>query len=938
MHGREAERAHLADMLAAATAGRHQAVVVRGEAGIGKSALLDHAARLHGARPMLRITGTEAEADLPFAALHALLHPVGHRIDGLPAPQALALRAALGEGSARGGDRFLVGLAVLTLLADLSEGGPLLCVVDDAQWLDQASADALLFAVRRLNAERIAVVFGARSGDRPFPAAGIAEMVLTGLDAERAAALLAERCGEIAPAVRDRVIAEAEGNPLALIELSAMLGPEEQAGRLPALTLYTESATPAGRVETAYRERIAALPERTRTLLALAAADGTGALDLILRAAHRLATGAEDLEPAEHAGLVQVGAAVLTFRHPLVKAAAYRGAPLTVRQAAHRALADALGDSGDAEDDRDGAQDRRTHHLAAAVTGVDESLGYLVEHAADRALRRGAPALAASAFERCAQLSEDRELRARRLAAAAEAAFAAGQLERAGRLAGRGTRLTGQPAVSARLAAVTAALEFEQGNAASAGRIAVDAAEATASTSPEQAVDLLGAAAGYAWFAGDGETLRRSSRLTEIAQRHSDVPLGQIPSVVRGTDLLLSGDHAAGLDLLRVSLTSTGTSVSGDVLAATYVVFAGLRTGADTETLAAADELTRICRAQGRISDLPHALQLRTQARIFLGLFPEAEADAAEALRVTEAIGHTQRARSVQGVLSLAAATQGDVTRCEELAGTGIDGGVAPGASWGGYALGLLALGLGEHRLAVDRLTALHAGPMGHTVIVRFALPSLVEAAVRLGEPDRAAAPSTRFDDWARGSTRPWALAVAERCRALLGTPEHAERHYLAALEHHEHATRPFEHARTLLLYGEWLRRARRRNDAATRLRAAARIFHGLGAVPWFDRTTAELTAIGAAPRGSAPAAAIDELAALTAQERQVVLLAATGASNREIAAQLFLSHRTVGYHLYNAFPKLGIASRGELSRFHRASPRPAAPGERDEPAVDGRT
>lgn len=918
IHGREAERAYLAGMLAVAAEGRGQVAVVRGEAGIGKSALLEYMADLHGTRRILRVTGTEAESHLPFAALHALVHPVRHRIDALPAPQSHALRAAFGQTSAEGGDRFLVGLAVLTLLADLSEEGPLLCLVDDAQWLDRASADALLFAVRRLSAERIAVAFGARSGDRPFPAAGVEDVVLTGLDAERAAALLAERHREIAPAIRDRVIAEAEGNPLALIELAAMLGPEERAGRLPALTLYTEAATPAGRVETAYRERIAALPKRTRTVLTLAAAEGTGELDLVLRAAGELGSGAADLGPAEHAGLVRIGAAVLTFHHPLVKAAAYRGAPLAVRHAAHRALGDALG-RGDAED-RDGAEDRRAHHLAAATTGTDEALGLLVEQAADRALRRGAPAVAASVFERSARLTEDRELRARRLAAAAEAAATAGQLDRAGRLTSRGARLTARPEVAARLAAVTAALEFEQGNAAAAGRIAVDAAETMAATAPDQAVALLGAAAEYAWFAGNGDVLHRASRLVEVAQQHSDVPLGSIPSVVQGTELLLSGDHAAGLALLRGLPTGPGTAVAADILAATYTVFAALRTGGDPEALTAADELTRICRTQGRVSELTHALQLRTQAQIFLGRFPEAEADAAEALHITDAIGQSRRARHIQGVLSLAAAIQGDAGRCEELARNGTDGGLAPGASWGGYALGLLALGQGDHRRAADLLTDLQAGPVGHTVIVRFALPVLVEAAVRLGEPDRATAPFAHFEAWARNSARPWALAVTERCRALLEVSEHSEKHYLAALEHHEHATRPFEHARTLLLYGQWLRRARRRNDAATRLRAAAAIFHDLDAVPWFDRAVAELAAIGAKPRDTPSVQAVDELAALTPQERQVVLLAAGGAANREIAAQLFLSPRTVGYHLYNAFPKLGVTSRTELSRFNRPS------------------
>ncbi|RKN53515.1 hypothetical protein D7231_35060, partial [Streptomyces klenkii] len=414
---------------------------------------------------------------------------------------------------------------------------------------------------------------------------------------------------------------------------------------------------------------------------------------------------------------VRVGQAELAFRHPLVKAAAYRGAPLAVRQAAHRALAEALGHGGGPEDepggvggpgpeDSGGAEDRRAHHLAAATTGVDEPLGRLMEEAAGRALRRGAPAVAASVFERSAQLTEDRQPRARRLAAAAEAALAAGQLGRAGGLAARGARLAARPEVAARLSAVTAALEFEQGNAAAAGRIAVEAAEATAASAPRQAVELLGAAAAYAWFAGDGEVLRRASRLIETAQRHGQAPPGAIPAVVRGTELLLSGDHAAGLALLRAPLAAAGpavpAAVPADILAATYTVFAALRAGGDEEALAAADELARLCRTRGRISDLTHALQLRTQARIFLGHLPEAEADAAEALRIAEAIGHTRRARGVRGVLSLAAAIRGEEGRCEELARAGTEGGLAPGASWAGYALGLLALGRGDHRLAAD--------------------------------------------------------------------------------------------------------------------------------------------------------------------------------------------------------------------------------------------
>src|SRR5207249_4230880 len=330
--------------------------------------------------------------------LHALLHPVRDRVDSLPEPQADALRAAFGLTAAvEGRDRFLVGLAVLTLLAEVAEERPVVCLVDDAQWLDQASADALLFAARRLQAERVVVVFGVRDGDRPFATAGLPELALSGLDDTQSAALLAEHCGELAPVVRDRVVAESGGNPLTLVELSRMLDPDQRAGKLPPLGLYTEASSPLGRAENAFRERIGALPERSRTLLTVAAAEGTGELGLVMRAATALGAGVTDLEPVEHAGLVRIDGGMIAFQHPLVKAAAYRGATLSRRQDAHRALADALTSSGDED-----GEDRRAQHLAAATTGTDEPLGRLLEQTADRATRRGAPAVAATGYERAA--------------------------------------------------------------------------------------------------------------------------------------------------------------------------------------------------------------------------------------------------------------------------------------------------------------------------------------------------------------------------------------------------------------------------------------------------------------------------------------------------------------------------------------------------------
>jgi DNA-binding CsgD family transcriptional regulator len=469
----------------------------------------------------------------------------------------------------------------------------------------------------------------------------------------------------------------------------------------------------------------------------------------------------------------------------------------------------------------------------------------------------------------------------------------------------------------ARLIGARAACEFELGNAATAGRIVVDAVAAIVTTAPARATIMLGAAAAYAWFAGDGETLRQSSALiTDAARHHHRAPLGHVSQMVRGTELLLAGEHASGLRLLRTALPSTAGS---SIMAATYAVFGALRTGADLEACALAEEFTRNCRDRGQIGALAHALQLKTQAQIFLGLHAEAAADGTEALRIAEATGQTRRSAHVQGVLSVLAAVEGDDARCESLAHRGITGGLAPGASWGGYALGLLALGHGDHRSAVRHLTELLNGPVGHTVLARFALPSLVEALVRLGEP--AEAHAARFEDWARASGQPWALGVAHRCRALLD--QDAEPHFAAALDHHERGSRPFDHARTLLLYGQWLRRARRRSEAAHQLRAATTLFHRLGATPWLDRANTELAAIGA--RRHNAVGTPSRLDVLTAQESQVVRLAATGASNREIAARLVLSPRTVGYHLHNAFRKLGVTSRTELPQH--LSPSDHRPG-----------
>jgi DNA-binding CsgD family transcriptional regulator len=987
MIGRHAEIALLRGMIAESGAGQGNAIVVYGQAGIGKSALLAEVARTAGGDPLvLRVTGVEAEAELPFAALHLLLGPARQLIAELPAAQRDALRGAFGQREGGAQDRFLVGLAVLTLLADLAGERPLLCLVDDVQWLDRASVDALVFAARRLGAERITMILAARDDGTERPVDGIPELRLAGLARPDCEALLAEVAADLVPEARDRVIEEAEGNPLALLEFAGTLTPEQRAGRLSPLPLQPPRLSLAGRLEQSLRAAIRLLPERTQRLLLIAAAEDSGDLDLVLRAAQvfgaaegfggRMAegfgagpaegsggwaavgfgAGLADLEPAERRHLVRVSEERLRFRHPLVKTAAYREAPLAHRVAAHHALARVL--------DGDEQADRRAWHLSAAAVGPDEETSAVLAATGDRARQRGSHASAATAYERAAQLTVDRRLRAQWLAAAAEAAIGTGQLARAGAAAERGRRLTGDPAVLARLAAVRAAVDAEHGGPTPAAHTLIEAAAGIAGNAPDDAASLLATAAGEAWFAGDRAALGQITELLAPLGPDIDASLATVVGAVRGMERVAAGDPAAGLPLLRAAIVplraalptsiatlpasaavppphaalpmsaavppphlalatsaavpppyaSPPTPAAGRVIR-TYAVFSALMTGDDDAACEMAAAQVDACREQGLIGALPHALQLLTQAQILRGRHAEAAASGAEAWQIAHDTGQAGRLRHLHGILARLAAIEGDDDRCVRLAQQA-EGAAQErnGSGWGGCALTLLDLVRARHEAVAERMARVLDGPLGHTVIVTFAIADYVEACARLGEPALANEAFARFDAWAVASAQPWAAAVAYRCRALLAPPGEAEAHYTASLQRHTQGGRPFERARTELLYGEWLRRARRRSDAGVRLRAAMDRFAALGATPWAERARTELAATGARADLPEPGGQARPLDTLTPQELQVVRLAATGATNRQIAAQLFLSPRTVGFHLYKAYPKLGVSSRTDLA------------------------
>jgi DNA-binding NarL/FixJ family response regulator len=914
LYGRAAEERAITGVLARARAGRSGVLVVRGEAGIGKTALLEHAAREAAAdMRVMRCSGAETEAELPFAGLHLFLRPVLGRLGDLPAQQADALRGAFAlPGAARKGadDRFMVGLGVLTLLSELAEGGPLLCLIDDAQWLDRASADALLFAARRLDADGIAMLFAARDDGGAFAVPGLAELRLGGLTDEAATELLTAHAGELEPRVRDRIMQEAAGNPLALIELPAVLTPEQRGSGLTPLAFHIGTVSPAGRVHDAYRDRLRSLPEPAQAMLLLAAADDTADLVTVTRAAGVLGYSPADLMPAESANLVSVGEGGITFRHPLLRAAAYHSATLSLKLAAHRALAQVL----------DGAEnvDRRAWHRAAASVGPDDEVATELEHAAERARMRTGYAAASSAYARAAQLTAGREDRARRLVSAAEAAVDAGHLERAREFAAQATRFGSDPSVLARAARIRAALEFDQGSPRAAHDILVAAAGSIAAEEPGAAASMLIEAVRNALFAGDPALAQEAVSQLGAMSLPEGAPPPPFIGALAGLADLLAVNPMRGipriLGWLRASPPAPVAITSDRFLAAALALLAG----DDAATYERTTSLTADCREQGAIGLLPMALHGLSIAQIQRGRYRDAADSAGEGLRLAEDTGQWARAWHLRAILSWVAAVAGDGDRCRSLAGESVGYAVrhefALAAAWGDWALGLLDLGSGAAGAALGRFESAPERGTYHPMLARLYAPDQVEAAVRVGEPDRAREPAARFEQWAVATGQPWAAAVAARCHALLSSDGDAERHFAEAVRLHDLGGKPFEHARTRLAYGEWLRRERRRVDARLQLGAALEMFSELGAAPWAERARAELRATGAPVTAGADAAG--PVSRLTAQELQVVRLAALGKSNREIAAQLFLSPRTVGYHLYKAYPKLGIGSRAELARL----------------------
>lgn len=875
----------LRGLLDGAVAGRSGTLLLSGAPGSGKTALLEEAVRLaSGSAQVLRGAGVESESELPFAALQAMIRPAQDCIDGLPEPQAVALRRAVGLSSTGGSDRFLVGLAVLTLLSDLAEAGPVLCVVDDAQWVDQPSANALLFAARRLQLEGVVMVFAAREG---FDAPGISHQVLAGLDRRSALAMLAERRPGLAASARERILSEAGGNPLALIELPSMH--RTRVGPLPL----------PRRLQQAYEADIAKLPEATRLLLLLVAADESGELATILPPAHALGLTTASITPAERAGLLVLTEDVVRFRHPLMRAAAYNGMPYDLRLTVHTTLAGVVDD------------DRRAWHLAAAATGPDETVATELHEAAERAELRGGNAAAAVAYERAAALSTDEHERARRLAAAAYAASSSGRLNQSAELAMNAERLIADPPTKARLMAIRAEAAFENGQPARAYELLLDGARMLAGPDPEAAALMLFAAiqTGHAADVRMVDAAALTLQL-DLPVDHSMQPLLAVARTVARWEIDGAVVAPPPYDL-AVEARDTMTVGLRDRLAVAKLVDLAYGRVESADTAAA---IVAGCRREGRIGLLPQALLHLSVVELNLNRWRSGYAHAHEALRIVEDTGQDHTATWLRLVVAWAAGITGDEDRAAELTELSLRSGPTDGTGAVSRqalrVLCLMDLGRGRYAEVLDRIDAL--GARTESLEPRLAAQR-IEAATRLGQPERAG-PIADLADLAETGGHPVKVATILRSRAMLATSAaEADEHFRKALASINEVAWPFAQARTELLYGEWLRRARRKKDARTHLRTALRAFDRMGARPWAERTRRELRASGDSVERAHAANAAEQL---TPQELQIVQLAATGLTNREIAAQLFLSPKTVGHHLYRAFPKLGVATRTELARL----------------------
>jgi DNA-binding CsgD family transcriptional regulator len=897
---RRSECAALDQLVAGVRAGQSRALVVRGEAGIGKSALLEYLEQRASGCGIARAVGVESEMELAYAGLQQLCLPFRDRLEHLPGPQRGALGTAFGLRAGGAPDRFLVGLAVLSLLADLAEKRPLVCIMDDAQWLDAASAQALAFVARRLGAESVGLVFAVRepAGERHL--AGLPELAVGGLGDRDAQELLGTvLAGPLDEQVRDRIVAETHGNPLALLELPRGRTPAELAG---GFGLSGGPAVP-GRIEQSYRERLAPLPPSTRLLLLVAAAEPAGDPVLVLRAAAGLGIGPDAAASAASVGLVAFGAQV-RFSHPLVRSAVYRAGTPEERRRVHHALAEAT--------DADADPDRRAWHCAQAVAGLDEDVAAMLERSAGRARARGGLAAGAAFNERAAELTPDLRRRAQRALLAAQGKHQAGAPDAALRLLAMAQAGPLDEYERARAQLLHAQITFAMTRGRDAPPLLLEAARRLEPLDPRLARETYLEAFAAALSA---DRLVRGGDAGEVA---TAVLAAHWEPSTRPCDLLLDGlalltreGYVAGAPALKVALGAFRDEPLSeeDELRWLWLACRTARALADDE---AWDELTArhldVARRAGAFSALPVALTDRVLVELFSGRTGAAMSLAAESDAVIEATGShlTLRTSIVLAnwrgrdavALALIEARREDVLRRGE--------GLWLVANDWGSAIRYNGLGRYEDALAAAERAAQAARGLGPSI---WLLAELIEAAARSGQPERATGPLAQLAEITQAAGTDWALGTHARVAAMLAEGGTAERLYREGIERLSNIKTRATLARAYLLYGEWLRREDRPADAREQLRVAYAMLSDMGMEAFAERARRELLATGETVRKRA----VETLDELTPQEAQVARLAAGGQTNPEIGAQLFLSPRTVEWHLSKVFGKLGISSRREL-------------------------
>ena len=899
--GRESECGRLAQIIAEARLDHSAVLVLRGEAGIGKSALLEYAAEHAEGCQVLRANGVEWEMELPFAGLHQLCVGLLEGRAKLPAPQAEALATAFGLSSGSQPDRFLVGLAALSLLSEAAAGHPLVCVVDDVQWLDRSSAQALAFVARRLAAESIVLLFAEREPSRLEELAGLPELWVGGLaDASARDLLESVIAAPLDERVRARVLAETRGNPLALLELPREFSAEGLAG---GFGLPRDGSLP-GRIEASFRRRVQQLPTETQRLLLLAAADPTGEPALLVRGSEEIGVPIHQLSPAEADGLLELRMQV-TFRHPLLRSAIYRAAAPDERRAVHQALAAATEPVFD--------PDRRAWHRAHAIAEPDEDVAFELEQSAERARARGGLAAAAAFLERSAALTPDPSRRAHRALEAAASKQLAGASQEALRLLASAAAGPLDALDRARLKLLHGQIEVDLSRASAALPLLLDAARQLELLDVSLARDAYLAALRAASVAGRlGPGMAEVARAALQAPRVSGEPRA-VDRLVDGLAIRFTKGYAAGAPPLKRALAALREEGERKPVSVRWPWFAR-RVAAELFDDDGWHYLTtrsvQLARENGTLAVLPLSLNHLAHVRCLEGdldgasaLLDEADGIAAATGIEPFVVGRVSlvgfRGIEAEAVVVFEAIVPAAIARDRE--------GVV--LSFAELARAVLYNALGRYEAAAE--SAQSAGTRDELLVSVWSLPELVEAAIRCGQGDVADAAIESLSERTRAAGTELALGIEARSKALLSHGEVAERLYREAIERLGRTRLAFELARAHLLYGEWLRRERRRLDARDELRRAQDMFTSMGAEAFAARAARELLATGETARKRTTETR-DEL---TAQELQIAQYARDGLSNPEIGARLFISPRTVEYHLHKVFGKVGITSREHLDR-----------------------